>query len=669
MPTPIPSTQVALGLLAPKNYEDTYPVYDYTYGLGGFRSVGTTTDLLLPTGAGEPVNPSTPERAITSLRRQRGMMVYVRGVTAFYGLFSSTADSSWEIVGPGYFKGGIRSLGTTTQMESIRDEMREEGMIVYVSGVTAYYALIGTTANSGWTTGFTFGSGGGGGGIVGDYVTTFNGRTGAVQGVSSAVAGDGISLSAATGSVTITNIGVTYISAGSFISVSGNTGTVTVTNIGVHSFNGRTGAVTGASLGANTFSELNTFNAGISASGATLGTLTVNSGATVSGRLDVGGVLDVISGATFETTTDHAGVARFAAGITSSSLDVTGLAKFNGNVTVGDNAADVFIVTSGATFGITDHSGVARFASGITTSTLDVTSLSRFASGISASTIYASNGSTFAGPVFFNGGLTASRIDVTGSGYVSSDFTVGATLSVNGNLYVQGTVTTVNETQLLIQDKYLVLGSTLNTDALGVSAGVYIGSTTAPIISFAYNNNIKAWESSKSINIASGSTGYYIGETLVLSGQTLGTGVLYSSLTKVGTLVAGTWNASIIGLAYGGTNKDLSTTGVSGGIVFKDGTGLSVLSNAGTVGQYLSSGGANNVPTWASFSALTGLTADSVNITNTESTNSTFFITFVDASASGTRIMRADSGITYNPFTNTISCTQIEAIVDGGVWS
>ena len=85
-------------------------------------------------------------------------------------------------------------------------------------------------------------------------VTSFNGLTGAVQGVSAAVAGTGISVSAATGAVTITNTGV-------------------------QSFNGATGAVTGASLGANTFTALNSFNAGISASGATFsGDIAVNGG-------------------------------------------------------------------------------------------------------------------------------------------------------------------------------------------------------------------------------------------------------------------------------------------------------------------------------------------------------------------------------------------------------
>jgi hypothetical protein len=86
-------------------------------------------------------------------------------------------------------------------------------------------------------------------------VTSFNGLTGALQGVSAAVAGTGIS-------------------------VSGATGAVTITNIGVQSFNGLTGAVTGVTVGgANTFTALNSFNAGISSAGATFtDTVWVNSG-------------------------------------------------------------------------------------------------------------------------------------------------------------------------------------------------------------------------------------------------------------------------------------------------------------------------------------------------------------------------------------------------------
>jgi hypothetical protein len=72
--------------------------------------------------------------------------------------------------------------------------------------------------------------------------------------VTSAVAGTGISVSAATGSVTFTNSGVTSIVAGTGISISGGTGAVTVTNGGVTSAVAGTGVSVSAGTGAVTFS-------------------------------------------------------------------------------------------------------------------------------------------------------------------------------------------------------------------------------------------------------------------------------------------------------------------------------------------------------------------------------------------------------------------------------
>jgi hypothetical protein len=90
-----------------------------------------------------------------------------------------------------------------------------------------------------------------------DYVSSFNGLTGAVQGVSSAVAGTGISVSGATGSVTISNTGV--------LSFNGRTGAVQ----GVSSINGATGAISNVAFTntAQSFTGLQQFTQGISASG------------------------------------------------------------------------------------------------------------------------------------------------------------------------------------------------------------------------------------------------------------------------------------------------------------------------------------------------------------------------------------------------------------------
>ena len=144
------------------------------------------------------------------------------------------------------------------------------------------------------------------------------------------------------------------------------------------------------------------------------------SGVTASGRVDIGGVLDVVGGVTFESTSDHAGAARFAAGITASAINVTGLAKFNGNVTIGDTSTDVLTVTSGATFGITDHSNPARFASTLTGTTGTFNS-----SVVSPSLLPTSGGA----------GLTIGSLSGGGSGNISL---VSSTLRVGGTSTLQG---------------------------------------------------------------------------------------------------------------------------------------------------------------------------------------------------------------------------------------
>jgi hypothetical protein len=206
-------------------------------------------------------------------------------------------------------------------------------------------------------------------GTTASYVSSFNGLTGAVQGVSAAVAGTGIS-------------------------VSGATGAVTITNIGVQSFNGLTGAVTGVTVGgANTFTALNTFNAGISASGATLSlNTTIPSG---------------------------------------STLTVNGNFVANGNVNLGDAVTDAITVTgvlaangglsaAGGTF-----SSLTRFTAGISSAGGTFSSLTRFTAGITASTLYVSGGVTFAGAL--------SVVDVYATAVYAS-----------GGIFPQGVSTTLN---------------------------------------------------------------------------------------------------------------------------------------------------------------------------------------------------------------------------------
>ena len=54
------------------------------------------------------------------------------------------------------------------------------------------------------------------------------------------------------------------------------------------------------------------------------------------------------------------------------------------------------------------------------------------------------------------------------------------------------------------------------------------------------------------LNIVAGKS-YYIGGTSVLSNTTLGSSVVNSSLTSVGTIASGVWQGTAVALAYGGT--------------------------------------------------------------------------------------------------------------------
>jgi hypothetical protein len=135
---------------------------------------------------------------------------------------------------------------------------------------------------------------------------------------------------------------------------------------------------------------------------------------------------------------------------------------------------------------------------------------------------------------------------------------------------------------------------------------------------------------------------------------------------SAGTITGGTWAANLIGLTYGGTNKNLAAVGASGGVVYKDGTGLTITA-AGTVGQILQAN-SSGAPAWVNTTSLTGLTADRVKTTATD-TAGTYYLTFVTGVANSTDLLiDTAAGVTYNAASGVLSCVQLEALVDGGTF-
>jgi hypothetical protein len=158
-------------------------------------------------------------------------------------------------------------------------------------------------------------------------------------GVTALAASTGISVSGATGSITVTNTGVTSLASSTGISVSGSTGSITVTNTGVTAFNTRTGAITltssdvttalGYTPGTGTVTSVN-------ASGGTTG-LTFSGGpVTSSGTLTLSG--NLISDYVSYTAPYTSSVARTG---TSKWSDLVSVKDFGatGNGSTDDTAA------------------------------------------------------------------------------------------------------------------------------------------------------------------------------------------------------------------------------------------------------------------------------------------------------------------------------------------
>ena len=129
----------------------------------------------------------------------------------------------------------------------------------------------------------------------------------------------------------------------------------------------------------------------------------------------------------------------------------------------------------------------------------------------------------------------------------------GTSLTLSGDLTVNGTTTTINSTEITIDDKNLVLGAvTTPTDAGADGGGITLKGATDK--TFNWVDATDAWTSSENMNLASGKT-FKINGTDVLSGSTLGSGVTASSLTSVGTIATGVWNGTAIAIANGGTGS------------------------------------------------------------------------------------------------------------------
>jgi hypothetical protein len=162
-------------------------------------------------------------------------------------------------------------------------------------------------------------------------------------------------------------------------------------------------------------------------------------------------------------------------------------------------------------------------------------------------------------------GTVALAADVAAlSGATFTGAVSGTDLTLSGNLTVNGTTTNINSTNLVVEDKNIVLADVATpTDTTADGGGITLKGATDK--TFNWVDATDAWTSSEHINLASGKSLYLNGTLLkdvseTLTNKTLTTPVI-SSISNTGTLTLPTDTDTLVGRATTDTltNKTLGS--------------------------------------------------------------------------------------------------------------
>jgi hypothetical protein len=207
-------------------------------------------------------------------------------------------------------------------------------------------------------------------------------------------------------------------------------------------------------------------------------------------------------------------------------------------------------------------------AAGATT-VFNVSSTGNLTIGANKFTVAASSGNT----------AIAGTLTVSGTALFSTNATVSGNLGITGSLTVTGN-TSINSGSITIADSTLEIGVALSgaNDTTANNGGLILkGASDKTLL---WSSTGANWTSSENFNLVANKV-YKINNVTVLNNTTLGSGILYSSLTQVGTITSGQWAATTIPIDKGGTGQTTAQNAINA-LVPAGGTAGQALLTTGT---------------------------------------------------------------------------------------
>ena len=366
-----------------------------------------------------------------------------------------------------------------------------------------------------------------------------------------------------------------------------NTANVTIQSITVgNSSSNTTANSTAVAIGNVVFTDSrisvgnSTVNAAINSTSVYTLSVTVGSNVTVNTSAIF------IGNSTVNTTITAGNVHLQGTQLTVGNVVVNGNQLVVGNVTITDTQITVGNSTVNTVIGQTGSlSGNGALltsvnASSISSGTLDT---ARLPATVNVSTainvganVNVTTSSITVGNSTVNSAITSTSLDVDGTINVGNT-TITGDLVVSGNVFFNGATTNVNSTNLLVEDKNIILGDVVTpSDVTADGGGITLKGATDKTLNWV--DATDAWTSSEEFNLVSGKS-YRINGTAVVNSSSLGTGITGSSLTSVGTLTTlAAGNTTITGFA----NVTSSIQGGAGLIVAGAVSGITTLAAGNT---------------------------------------------------------------------------------------